>query len=321
LADGEWHSGSTLGAAAGKSRAAVWKEIRRLRELGLEIHGARGRGYRLAAPLELLDRDRVRAALADPARAGLLELRIEPVLPSTSEALRAAAMPPADRFTACLAEYQSGGRGRRGRRWLSPFGGGLCLSVAWRFEAPPPGLACLSLAAGVAVVEALAGIADTPLGLKWPNDIVAAGRKLGGLLVDVEGESDGPLKAVIGVGLNLTSAPPAATVSAESPGALAPVTLLELLGPGLPSRNRVAAAVLSALHRALTEFARDGFTPFADRWRRLDSLYGQSVRVAASAGRLDGVAQGITPDGGLIVEADGQLRTIFSGDVSVRPTP
>ena len=321
LADGEWHSGSALGAASGKSRAAVWKEIRRLRELGLVIHGARGQGYRLAARLELLDPDRVRAELAAPALAALQALRIEPVLPSTSEALRAAAAPPSGRFTACLAEYQSGGRGRRGRRWLSPFGSGLCLSMAWRFEAPPPGLACLSLAAGVAVVEAVISVADTSLGLKWPNDIVAVGRKLGGLLVDIEGETDGPLKAVIGVGLNLTSTPSVAAVSAESPGALGPVSLLELLGPGLPSRNRVAAAVLSALHRALTDFARDGFTPFADRWRRLDCLYGSEVRVTAPAGHLDGVARGITPDGGLIVEAAGELRTVFSGDVSIRPAP
>lgn len=190
--------------------------------------------------------------------------------------------------------------------------------MAWRFEVPPPGLACLGLAAGVAVVESLAGLADTPLGLKWPNDIVASGRKLGGLLVDVEGETDGPLKAVIGLGLNLGSAPSAAAVGAESPDALAPVSLLELLGAGLPSRNRVAAAVLSALHRALADFGSDGFTPFADRWRRLDCLYGEAVRVTAPAGQLDGVAQGITPDGGLIVEVAGELRTVFSGDVSIR---
>ena len=208
LADGRRHSGVSLGAALGLSRAAIWKQVRSLRTLGLTVVAERGRGYHLEQPLNLLSAAAIRSGLAPATRQALELLDVLVVTVSTNQCLTVRPAPPAGRLQAVVAEYQTGGRGRRGRRWLSPLGHGVCLSVSWTFEIAPRDLPSLSLVVGVTVASSLVGLGVDGVRLKWPNDIMAAaGGKVGGILVEVAGEPGGPLRAVIGIGLNVRPVP------------------------------------------------------------------------------------------------------------------
>lgn len=317
LADGELHSGAAIAQLMHCSRTTVWKQLRQLQNLGLEIAAMPGRGYRLLRPIELLDRALMLQHMNAGAVTNLEALDVLGVIDSTSERLRAAAAPGPERLRVVLAEYQTGGRGRRGRRWLSPYGSGLCLSVSWCFSAVPPALSALSLAAGVAVQRALVVYRPVGLGLKWPNDIIAGGRKLGGLLVDVEGESQGPIKAVIGVGINIDVSDQLENELATDLG-LQPAGLREFVPSADVSRNVVAANIINQLYAALDEFARTGFESFVDEWKRFDSLRGESVSVQIGARTYEGIASGIADDGALLLRANGKTMNVVSGEVSVR---
>ena len=317
LADGELHSGAAIARLMHCSRTTVWKQLRQLQNLGLEIAAMPGRGYRLLRPIELLDRTLLLQHMNAGAVTNLEALDVFGVIDSTSERLRAAAAPGPERLRVVLAEYQTGGRGRRGRRWLSPYGSGLCLSVSWCFSAVPPALSALSLAAGVAVQRALVVYRPVGLGLKWPNDIIAGGRKLGGLLVDVEGESQGPIKVVIGVGINIDVSDQLENELATDLG-LQPAGLREFVPSADVSRNVVAANIINQLYAALDEFARTGFESFVDEWKRFDSLRGESVSVQIGARTYEGIASGIADDGALLLKANGKTMNVVSGEVSVR---
>lgn len=320
LADGGVHSGAELARALGRSRTAVWKRVNELRALGVDVEGLKGRGYRLAGPVELLDRGRIRAAL-DPATRDAIDcLEVASIVASTNDSLRDRDPPPPGRMHALFAEFQTGGRGRRGRRWLSPFGSGVCLSVSWLFEAVPPGLQALGLAVGVAVQNALCAIGARGLGLKWPNDVVTDRGKLGGLLVDLQGEAEGPLAVVVGVGLNV-DVPRELHRRVLLDAGQPPVGLRSVVPDGQISRNAVGAALLAALHRTLRRFSRQGFTGFADDWRRLDRLYGERVEVRVGERLIAGTASGISPDGALLLDCGGELRSVVSGEVTLRARP
>lgn len=318
LADGAVHSGSDLARRLACSRTAVWKHLNELKAIGLEIDAHRGIGYRLRQPLELLDERAIRRGLLPGVGAALSRLEIHDCIESTSERLHALPAPEAERFAAVLAEYQTGGRGRRGRRWLSPFGSGLCLSVNWWLERVPATLSALSLAVGVGVCRALNADVPRPVGLKWPNDVMAGAGKLGGLLVDVQGETDGPIAVVVGIGLNIdVSAETASRVSGT--GGLPPVGLRGLTPGTEPSRNRLAAQIINAMHGVLAEFGRNGFGAFVAEWRRYDRLDGRPVTVRTGQQERAGIARGIADDGALLVEADGKMERLMAGEVSLRP--
>ncbi len=322
LADGTWHTGVQLGAVMGLSRAAIWKQIRALRNTGLTVLADRRRGYRLGAPLQLLADDAIRTFLSPETRAALARLDVLLTTASTSELFSAMPAPAPGTMLAGVAEYQSGGRGRRGRRWFSPLGHGLCLSVSWCYEVAPRDLAALGLVIGVAVAEALASVVPpAAVQLKWPNDIVVDGGKLGGILVDVAGEAGGPLRVVIGIGLNVHVSPGlGAEVNADG-GNLRPATLDALVPGKQLSRNQLAGSLLNTLYRNLSEFAGSGFAAFAPRWRARDYLLGQSVTVSGGLQTLSGVARGIADDGALLVESGNVLMPVFAGDVTLRRQP
>ena len=237
---------------------------------------------------------------------------------STNDALLGADDLPAGRFDACLAEFQSRGRGRRGRSWLAPFGSGLCLSVNWRFEESPAQLSALPLAIGVAIRRALrdCGVAGTAL--KWPNDLLFRDRKLGGVLVEMLVESAGPAYAVVGVGLNF-SLPDTVRRAIRETGI--DVASLDEAGTGAEAlqRSKVAAALLGRLCESLEEFDQRGFGPFQEEWSEADALRGRPVRVHQGEEAREGVACGIDLDGALLVEIDGRVARFVAGDVSLRP--
>ena len=318
LADGYWHSGVALGDALGLSRAAVWKQVRALRALGLTVVAERIRGYRLERSLDLLSAATIRSGLVPATRQALESLDVMLVTTSTNESLTLRSAPPPGQIWAAVAEYQTGGRGRRGRRWLSPPGHGLCLSISWCFEIAPRDLPALSLVAGVAVVSALAELGVDGVQLKWPNDVMAGGGKVGGILVEVSGEPGGPLRVVIGIGLNVRPVPGIAAALREEGGDAPAVALDELLPGTRLERNALVAALLNALHVSLRAFADDGWRDFLSGWRRHDYLAGRPVVVTRGSEIFQGIARGIADDGALLVEADGRILPVVAGDVTLR---
>ena len=307
-------SGSALAARLGVSRTAIWKQIEALRALGAPIEARAGRGYRLGWPIEWLDTARIMAELEPEQRRRIGEIAVHWQLDSTSSELQRRAGVDARDLLVCFAETQSSGRGRRGRNWRSPLGGNLAVSLLKRFDHGMGALTGLSLAVGTAVVAALAdcGVDDT--GLKWPNDVLARGRKLAGILIELGGEFLGPCHAVIGIGINVRLTP------ASLRGIGQPAIDLATLGVGdTPVRNRLAGRLLAHLVETLDRFATHGFADFQDDYARLDLLAGAPVRIESGTATHEGVAAGVDERGALRVRAGGALRTYDSAEVSVRP--
>lgn len=306
LADGAWHSGEALAREAGCTRAALAKRVQRLRDrYGLACEAVAGRGYRLEQPLDLIDASSLKAALAG--RAGVCHALWQ--VDSTNRWLLDA--DPADDPQLCIAEQQTAGRGRRGRSWESPFAAGLMLSVAVRFESPSTGLGALPLALGTAVAGVLAELGVASAGLKWPNDLLCAHGKLGGLLCEARGEMGGSFRVVAGLGLNLRHFDALDTLDQ-------PACALQRLLPAMPSRTELAARMGRALLGACTRYGRDGFAPFAADFAARDWLRDRPVTVHA-AQPWQGTARGVNADGALRVErAPGDIVPVHAGDVTVR---
>lgn len=313
LADGEFHSGQQLADALGISRAAVWKAICALkRDQEIPIEVVRGQGYRWLTPFAPLDAEAIRGHLGTAVGA-LGELTVHPVIGSTNQYLLERPRPAAGRFDACLAETQTAGRGRQGRAWHSPFGCNLYGSAAFSFDAGPGALAGFSLIAAIAAARALTELGVAPVGLKWPNDLLLQGRKLGGILVEASGESTGPWRVVVGMGLNVRMPDP------ESGAIDQP--WIDLHGAGYPDidRNRLAGRLLAHLWSAKRQFDEHGFSPFRPEWRRHDVVRGRSICLQSGDKRIQGVATEIRDDGALGVRLkDGRLCYYTAGEISVR---
>ena len=319
LAPGQAVSGEALGRELGISRAAVWKAVRRLAALGLEIEALPGRGYRLLQPISLLDAAVIRAALPAEvsARVGVLEVLADT---DSTNARVLAAERPVGELVVCLAEYQSAGRGRRGRHWLSPPGAGVCLSVGGRLPAAPSDYAALPTAVGVAGAAALEALGVPGIGLKWPNDLLLDGGKLGGILIELRGESQGPATISVGLGVNMWLGPGARAEIARS-GGLPPADLAGRAGDAAPERNTAAAALIAAIAGCLDRAPEGLSDAVLSGWRQRDCLWGRAVRVEdAGAGRV-GIARGLDASGALLLEtADGSRQRVTAGEVTLRPT-
>lgn len=316
LADGRFHSGPELGSSLGISRSGVWKHLRELKTAGLEVFAVRGRGYRLAQPLELLDETAVRAALAAPARALLGGLELLPSVDSTNRHLRRRRLDGAPSGFAVLAEQQTAGRGRRGRGWVSPYGAHIYLSVGWRFTASPGALSGLPLAVGVAAIRALRALGLSGATLKWPNDLWHQGRKFGGILLELAGEAGGPCDVVVGLGVNVAM-PAHAAGEVDQPW----TDLRTVLGPRCPTRSALAGALLGAVLEALAHYERAGLEPFLADWRAHDALAGRAVRVDTGTGEVAGIARGVDAGGALLLEHGGETLRFASGEISLRAAP
>jgi len=304
-------SGSALAAHLGVTRAAVWKQVEVLRALGAPIQAAAGRGYRLAWPVEWLDGENLLAALDSDLRRRV-GVRVHWQVDSTSSELLRRAGSEAGDLRVCLAETQSAGRGRRGRHWQSPLGGNLYFSLLKRFDHGMGALTGLSLAAGTAVIAALTDCGVSGVGLKWPNDVLARGRKLAGVLIELGGEFLGPCHAVIGVGINLRLPDTVANTIDQ------PAIDLASLCEHPVSRNRHASRRLSPQVATLDRFAAQGFAAVADDYARADLLRGKPVRVLGASGPIDGIADGVDARGALRVRHGERIALYDSAEISVR---
>ena len=308
LGDGCFHSGAQLGRSLGISRTAVWKHLQALGELGLDIFAVTGRGYRLAQPLELLNRDAIVKTMKTEARSMLSGLELHTQLDSTNSYIsgNAASLPTG---YACLAEFQSSGRGRRGRTWVSPYGANVYLS---RFSVSPTALNGLGLVSGVAIARALRQAGLQNIGLKWPNDVIWQGRKLAGTLLEMSGESNGPINVVFGIGLNVRMPTKAGRHIDQ-----AWVDMETALGKSV-SRNNLAGLLLQHLLMALQQFEAKGLAPFIIEWQLWDLVTGKTIRLKLPNETITGIAKGIDHNGCLLLQCRGTISSYMAGEVSVR---
>jgi len=320
LADGEFHSGEDLAAKVGLTRARVSQVLKDAEGAGLALERMKGRGYRLLEAPDFLDAKKIRARLGVLAegRPATLPLAIEVVdqIESTSSELLRRVQRRDVHRVALAAEWQTAGRGRRGRPWTAIAGGSLTFSLGWTFEQGAGFLAGLSLAVGVAVVRALEGAGFKGVALKWPNDLIHRHLKVGGILIELNGDALGPTTTVIGVGLNVRLPPKARK---DIP---VPVTdLTSVAGRNAPpiDRNRLLADLLAELAAALDVYASEGFAPFAAEWQHRHAYQGKPVRLLLPDGAtVTGKVAGVDASGALVL-ADGPRRARFlSGEITLR---
>jgi len=301
-------SGEALAGRLGLSRAAVWKRINRLKALGYAIQGSPRRGYRLLGlPDKLLPQE-----IASGLQARLLKGPIHyfDTLPSTNDLAKELGARGAPEGTLVVAEGQSRGRGRLGREWNSPPGVGLYASVLLRPPLPPADLPQITLTAAVAVVRALRQAGGVTAGLKWPNDLVLAGKKLGGILTEMETESDQIRHLVVGLGLNVNNR--------QFPAELADLaTSLALTTGRTFSRLRILQVWLEELESLYQRFLAREFAAILEEWKDYTVTLGRAVRVRQGAVEICGQALEVAADGALLVRTrSGEVVRVISGEIA-----
>lgn len=264
--------------------------------------------------MQSLDAALIRCSLAKADNARLEALEIFAEIDSTNAYLMREKGPAPGQWRVAVTDNQTAGRGRHGRRWRSPEGSGLCLSVAYSFESPPRNLPALTLATGLAVIEAFEKLGIQGVSLKWPNDLVAMDGKLGGILTEAQTQRGSAVVVVTGVGLNIDlSAHPDLEVEADWARRIVD---LQSCVAALPDPNVLTARLVSGLGETFIHFERDGFPPFHRRWPEHDWLLGRAVSANAATHPVAGFAAGIAEDGALLIDTvtDGRQR-ITSGSV------
>lgn len=313
LGDGNFHSGEDMARQLGVSRASVHNALCQAEEYGLTLFRVRGRGYCLKNPPEWLDAAAIARHLG--ARGSDFHISVQEHASSTNTELMRQAAQGAPAGAVLAAEWQSAGRGRMGRRWHAGLGNALTFSLLWRFERGLGALSGLSLAVGVAIIRALRAAGVEGAQLKWPNDILnEKGAKLGGVLIEAQGDMLGPAAAVIGIGLN-RALPPAVAGRIDREAAALTDTVADL-----PGRNRLLALLLAELTDMLDDFAVRGFAPLRAEWEACHALQDRRVRLSLPDGSyVSGIARGVTDEGALKLEiAGGVVKTFHAGEISLR---
>lgn len=319
LSDGAFHSGEDLAATVGLTRARVSQLLKQAETAGLSLERVRGLGYRLTAAPDFLNADATRHALLEFARKGnfpLLDIDVVDQIGSTSTELLRRGQRRDIHGVVLAAEWQTAGRGRRGKPWTAVAGGSLTFSLGWRFDQGAGFLAGLSLAVGIAVVRALESEGLDGVELKWPNDLVHRHLKVGGILVEVNGDALGPSTVVVGVGLNVRL-PAEMRRNIEQP--VSDLTTVAGRGAQPIDRNRLLARVAAELATTLDAYSQAGFPAFVAEWQRRHAYQGKPVKLLLPDGAsVKGTVAGVDSSGALVL-ADGPRRARFlSGEISLR---
>ncbi len=312
LLDGQFHSGEQLGKALGVTRSAIWKLIKQLEIWDLTIESVTNKGYRITEPLTLLDKPKILSFLEPLPKNQLNNLEILDTIPSTNDYLMENRQAKLGNVV-CLAEKQTKAKGRRARNWVAPFAKNIYLSILWRFPQEPSELSGLSLIVAMAVIEALRAYGIThPLGIKWPNDVMADGKKLAGVLVEIAGESNDICSAVIGIGLNVNMSLQNARDITQ------PWIDVQSLTPKSVERNKLTGLLLNQLLKTLAQFEQQGFLPFMPQWQPLDLTLGKPLSLQTATTELQGIGCGINAQGHLLIDINGEQKHFSGGDVSLR---
>ncbi|KPY90369.1 bifunctional biotin--[acetyl-CoA-carboxylase] ligase/biotin operon repressor BirA [Pseudomonas syringae group genomosp. 7] len=307
LADGAFHSGQVLGNALGISRSAVWKQLQQLEvDLGIEVHKVRGRGYRLAAPISLLSA----AGIVQCGFPANWSVRTYDTIDSTNaEAARLIAQGESMPLLV-VAEQQTSGRGRRGRKWVSPFAENLYYSLVLRIDGGMRQLEGLSLLVGLAVMNVLRDMGVHGAGLKWPNDVLVGRQKIAGILLELIGDPADVCHVIIGIGVN---------VNMRSSFEVDQLwTSIRLETGSLIDRNQIAALIGSQLDALLVVHRKEGFAAFQKEWERGHLWQGAAVKLLSGIQEVEGVVLGVDSLGALRLEVSGVEKSFSGGELSLR---
>jgi len=314
LNDGKPHSGVDLGKYLNLTRAAIWKLIKQIEALDIEIEAKTNYGYKLARNLEFLDKSKIGKYLARIHKKYLDKIIIFEELPSTNPYLSELVKtnPKCDKYI-CLAESQTSGRGRLGRQWISPYARNIYLSLLWRFVKTPGELGGLSLAVAVAVAEALKryGIHEN-IQLKWPNDVLWQQKKLAGILIEVSGEAHHAYNAVIGIGINVDMPAKLDQKIGQDWCDIAQIT------NSIPQRNKLIGLLLDQLLITMDVYQKSGLKPFLDKWSELDISVGKQITLITPQEKVIGIASGIDEQGHFLLKDKlGKIHSFAAGEVSL----
>jgi BirA family biotin operon repressor/biotin-[acetyl-CoA-carboxylase] ligase len=311
LADGRFQSGEEIARHFGVTRATVWNALKDAEALGVQLFSVRGRGYRLPEPIQLLEHDSVLAAIGE--QRNWFNLELHDHLESTNSYLMKKAAAGCAHATCVAASLQTRGRGRRGRAWQSGLGASLTFSLLWRFQAGAAALSGLSLAVGVALIRALHAIGVTNAQLKWPNDVLVDQHKLAGILIELQGDMEGPSAAVIGIGLNLRLPQHVKRHIDQA------ATDLQSLMRTPPNPSELLGLLLRHLAEVLSEFESSGFERLREEWITHHAYHNRPVLMLLPDGReAHGVVTDIAPDGVLLVETANGIQRFSAGEISLR---
>lgn len=301
-------SGEKISSSLNLSRTAVWKHIQSLRAMGYDIKAVRNRGYLLVDETAVLSPDKLQARLNE----ACIPITIDHTasLPSTQTKAMRLAAEGAPAGTAVTADEQTGGRGRLGRPWSTPFGTALAISVIFRPEMDMREAPTATLTAAAAAAEALEELGFTPQ-IKWPNDILLNGKKVCGILTEMQGEEDRVSSLVMGIGINVNTR--------EFPEALQDIaTSLAIVRGSSVSREEAAFRLLSRLHERMEQFQHEGFQAVRPVWEKHALSHPKPVTVVQNRRKLKGMMKGIKADGTLLIETeDGEVHSIVSGDIDI----
>lgn len=310
LAAGQFVSGQQLGEQFGVSRAAISKHVKGLKEMGLDVFRVTGKGYKLEAPIQLLEQEQINNRLAEsasPAKADVYS-----IIDSTNDHLMRRLPNNIEKGQVCIAEYQSAGRGRRGRQWISPFGSHLYFSMYWRLDKGMSAAMGLNIIAALAVSDAIKALYNIDVQLKWPNDVYLDGVKLAGILIDLDGQALEPCHCVIGIGLNIKM-PATSAEQVDQPWTDISQHLDEPI-----DRNELVAEIIHQLciRLAIHEVEQD--PTIISQWQARDYFYNKPVRLISGEKEIQGICQGIDQQGALMLKINGELKAMYGGELSLR---
>jgi len=314
LAAGQFVSGQVLGEQLDISRTAIAKHIKALTDIGLDIYSVTGKGYKLAEPLTLLNKEKIIRLLDIPQENShdLPLIEVHSLIDSTNDYLMRRLPNQLSTGQVCLAEYQSAGRGRRGRQWISPFGSQIYLSMYWYLEQGLSAAMGLSLVTALAVSDAIKAHSNVQVQLKWPNDIYLGGVKLAGILIDLEGQALEPSHCVIGIGLNLNMPEEAGKMIEQK------WTDLQSHSKDNVDRNALSAQLISSLHQRLHQYQQTGLTSMLDEWHTYDAFLNKRVKLITGERVTQGICRGVNNQGALLLEVNGLVKPVYGGEVSLR---
>lgn len=305
LSDGEFHSGEKLGILLNVSRASVNNYIKGLQEIGLDIYKVQGRGYQCATPITLLDANKIKMLSASK------NVHVEQIVDSTNQWLLDK-IPNLKSGQTCVAEYQLAGRGRHGRKWVSPFASHIYFSYYKKFNCSLEKLSGLSLLVGIATVNALKKSGFNDVSLKWPNDIYYQQKKLAGILIELNPSTNDISHTVIGVGLNVKMPPEQAKEIDQ------PWIDLNAISEANIDRNELIALLKMELDSLLKDFEHKGLKPHIKRWFELDCFLGKKVNIIIADKITSGICRGIDESGAFLLEQKGKVSSFSGGEISLR---
>lgn len=310
LATGVFISGQDIANQLSISRTAISKHIKSLIDMGLDIYSVTGKGYKLAQPLDLLNKNHIVSLLSTSNVAP--EVEVHNLIDSTNSYLMRRLPNQVSQGQVCLAEYQSAGRGRRGRQWVSPFGSQIYLSMYWHLAQGLSAAMGLSLVAALAVSDAIYNTCNVQVQLKWPNDVYLGGVKLAGILIDLEGQALEPSHSVIGIGLNLAM-PKSVGQTIDQKW-----TDLQTHSQSKIDRNLLSAELIRCLHTRLQQYEQHGLLSMFDEWHARDVYLNKKVKLLTGENVTQGICRGVNSQGALLLEVNGQVKPIYGGEVSLR---